>query len=79
MKYEFDYSKLKGRIVEKCDTQNNFSIKLGMSPQVLNKRLQNEVQFNSSEILRIAEILEIPKEDITDYFFTEKVEKSQEN
>lgn len=77
MKYEFDYSKLKGRIVEKCDTQNNFSTKIGMSPQVLNKRLQGEVQFDSSEILRIAETLEIPKDEITEYFFTEKVEKTQ--
>lgn len=77
MRYEFDYSKLKGRIKEVCDTQSNFAEKLGMSEQVLSKRLQNQVQFDSSEIHRIVEILNIPKDEITNYFFTEKVEKTQ--
>lgn len=77
MKYEFDYSKLKGRIKEICDTQLNFANRLGISTQVLSKRLQNQVQFDSSEIKKIVEILNIPKEEITEYFFTEKVEKTQ--
>lgn len=77
MKYQFDYSKLKGKIKEVCDTQSKFSKKLGISEQVLSKRLKNQVCFDSNEIFKIIEVLDIPKENVTEYFFTEKVEKTQ--
>lgn len=78
MKYRFDYSKLKGRIKEKCDTQANFAKEIGLSEQVLSKRLKNQVQFDSNEICKIVEVLEIAPEEINDYFFKEIVEKTQQ-
>ncbi len=77
MKYEFDYSKLKGRIKEKFNSQSNFVKKLNMSEQVFSKRINNQVQFDSSEIKKMAALLEINDDEISEYFFKEKVEKTQ--
>lgn len=77
MKYQFDYSKLKGRIKEKYNSQSKFTKELGMSEQVFSKRINNQVQFDSSEIKAIARLLEIRDDEISEYFFKEKVEKTQ--
>lgn len=77
MKYEFDYSKLKGRVIEKYGSYSRFLKDLNMSMQLFNKRVNNITQFNSSEIKKISQLLEINDNEITTYFFTEKVEKTQ--
>ncbi len=77
MRYEFDYSRLKGRIKEKYNSQSNFVKDLKMSEQVFSKRINNQVQFDSSEIKKMAELLEISDDEISEYFFKEKVEKTQ--
>ncbi len=77
MKYEFDYSKLKGRIKEKFNSQSNFVKELNMSEQVFSKRINNQVQFDSSEIKKMVALLEINDDEISEYFFKEKVEKTQ--
>lgn len=77
MRYEFDYSKLKGRIIEKYNSQSNFVKELKVSEQVFSKRINNQVQFDSSEIKKMVELLEISDDEISEYFFREKVEKTQ--
>ena len=69
----FDYSRLLGKIKEKCNTQNEFARQMKMSRTSLSKRLNNLIDFTSDEILRACKILEIGDSDIPLYFFTAKV------
>ncbi len=68
-KVSFDYSKLRGRIVEKCGTQTVFSQKVGLSMVSLGKKLNGNRSFKDREIVRIAEILGISIDEIPAYFF----------
>lgn len=65
-----DYSKLKGRIVEKMKNQTAFAHKLGMSQSSISHKLNNIVDFTQSDIEAAVEVLDIPKSDIVSYFFT---------
>lgn len=69
----FNYSKLRGKIIEVCGTQAKFSTELGIGRVSLSKRLNNQLQFSNEEIMRACTILKIDKMDIPEYFFTEKV------
>ena len=75
---EWDYSKLKGRIKEKYDTQQKFVEALGiLSDTSITYKLSNQTEFKQSEIYKIMKILEIDDSEIKAYFFIPKVEKSQ--
>lgn len=69
----FNYSKLKGRIVEKNMTQNDVAEKMDIAKSTLNLKLNNKILFSQDDIISLSKILEIPKEDIGQYFFTEIV------
>ena len=62
----FDYSKLRGRIVEKFDTQGEqFSLSL---------KLQGKLFFRQDEIERAINLLCIKPENIDKYFFAQNVQ-----
>lgn len=69
----FDYSRLLGKIKEKCGTQDVFAKLMGMSRTSLSKRLNNLLDFSSDEIKRACKVLSLNDTDIPYYFFTEKV------
>ena len=73
MKTIFDYSRLRGKIKEKCDTQESFTKQMSMSRTSLSKRLNNQLDFSQDEIIRACKILDIDDSGIPLYFFTEKV------
>lgn len=77
MKYEFDYSKLRGKYIEKFGGQEGFAKAININRTSLIKKLNNKVPFKASEILDSVNVLNISLDDIPDYFFTEKVEKTQ--
>jgi len=66
---EFNYSKLRGRIVEKYGTCVNFATAMGWSKTQLSSRLNNVVPFSGPEIKEAAKLLEIPGAEIDAYFF----------
>lgn len=68
-----NYSKLRGRIKEIYNTQNDFARALGIGKVSLSKRLNGKLDFTQSEISKSAELLKIPFESITEYFFDTKV------
>lgn len=68
----FDYSKLRGRIVEKYGTVKIFSKVVGMRDANLTYKLNGKTEFKSSEIFKICKLLDI-EEHILEYFFTQKV------
>lgn len=69
----FDFRKLRGRIIEKYGSQDEFAKEYGVSRVILSKKMNNKCAFTSSDIIRMSEMLEIPKEEVGAYFFTEKV------
>lgn len=75
----WDYSKLRGRIREKCDTQEEFAKKIGLSKSSLSQKLNCRVEFSHSEMYLACEILGIDVNDISLYFFAPKVKKNSTN
>ena len=69
----YDYSKLRGRIIEVCGTQDAFASLLGIGRVSLSKRLNNQLEFSQDEILKACDILGIDRKDIPVYFFRLKV------
>lgn len=69
----FDYSKLKGRIIEKFGTQYKFAKANNISDRSMSLKLKNEIGLSQDEILRWCNLLEIEKKEIPLYFFTQKV------
>ncbi len=73
MKYIFDLSKLKGRMVEKSINQHLLAKMIGVSSTTISAKMNNHVDFTQSEIMRMTEILDIPPQEIRDYFLTLKI------
>jgi hypothetical protein len=69
-----NYSKLKGRIVEKCGTQGNFAQKMGLSERTVSLKLSGKIPFKQPEILKALEVLGLSDEDIQAYFFAVEVQ-----
>ena len=69
----FDYSKLRGRIVEKYGNQAKFAVALGVSENTFSLKMNNKVRFTTDDIAVISDMLDIKADDIGGYFFTLKV------
>lgn len=72
----YDYSKLSGRIKEKCGTQEAFAKKIRRSHAYVSNALNNKVFFSQNDIDTSSEVLEIPVSEIGIYFFNKKVHKN---
>ncbi len=68
---KYDYSKLKSKIVEKYGTQKEFIAKIDMASTTFIQKLKSN-KFNQQEIEEIISILDIPLEEIPEYFFSIK-------
>lgn len=68
----FDFSKLRGRIVEKFGSCARFAAAMGHSKVWLSSRLNNVVPWKAEEMREAAALLGIAPEDIPAYFFTPK-------
>lgn len=69
----FDYSKLRGRIVEKYGTQGKFAEANDMSDRSISLKLNNGIGLSQEEIIDWCKKLDICISDIPAYFFKEKV------
>lgn len=72
----YDYSKLNGRIVEKCGTQAVFADRMGLSERTVSLKLNDKVAWKQPEMQKAAVILEFPETEIQTYFFTMKVQNN---
>ncbi|MDF2538847.1 MAG: hypothetical protein K0S76_1868 [Herbinix sp.] len=70
----FNYSKLKGRIVEKFGKQSLFAKAMKVSERTISLKLNNKIYFSQDEIVLAAKLLDIPENEIQVYFFTQKVQ-----
>lgn len=66
----YTYNKLKGRIVEKYGTRQQFASVLGISTTSLSKKLNGLTGFNQKDICVWCKLLDIPETDVGLYFFT---------
>lgn len=74
---EFDYARLRGKIREVCETQDRFSELMGMSKATLSYKLTNKTEFSQAEIVRAVEVLNLRTDEISPYFFTPLVQKTE--
>ena len=72
-KIVFDYRKLKGRIIEKYETQGKFAEANEITDRSMSLKLNNGIGLSQEEILKWCEKLDIDISDIPIYFFTQKV------
>jgi transcriptional regulator with XRE-family HTH domain len=75
----FDYSKLCGKIKEKCKTQERFAKLMGIARTSLSAKLNNNSEFTQQEINKAIEVLNLTQSEIPEYFFREKVQKNEQN
>lgn len=65
----YNYKKLRGKIREKFDTQEDFAKAIGKSKSIVSKKLNNKSDWTREEIVRACEVLDIPLKDASLYFF----------
>ena len=74
----FDYSKLAGRIKEKYGSQKAFAKAMGMAEASLSNKMTGIYYFSQAEIEKAGRLLELEPGTYSDYFFTVRVRKSEQ-
>ena len=69
----FDYSKLRGRIIEKFGTYGAFADHINTSKQTVSLKLSGAIQFNQKDIVMWCSALDIEISESGQYFFAQKV------
>ena len=72
-KVVFDYSKLRGRIIEKCGSYKTFANAVGLSPTAVSLKLCNKAYFSQTDINRAVDVLDIEPGSVGAYFFTPRL------
>lgn len=62
------YPKLKGRIIEVCQSQTTFAAELNMSRTTLSKKMTKNSEWTLPEISKACTILGIDRSEAGDYF-----------
>lgn len=74
---EYNYDKLKGKIVEVFGTQEKFAVNMGISPASLSAKLHNLTGFTQKEILTACNLLGIDLHRFRYIFLPIKFRKSE--
>ncbi len=69
----YDFSKLRGRIVEVCGTRADFAAKIGRSTRTVSLKLNNKRPWTQNEIEKAVDVLHLTADEIQSYFFTKQV------
>lgn len=69
----FNYSKLRGKIIEICGNVGQFATLMKWSVVTVSRKLNNKVYWTQDEILTAIDVLSLKISDIPDYFFTREV------
>ena len=76
-RYNYDYSKLRGKLKEKSIIYKSLGSSIGLSVYSISERLNNNAQFSQEEIEKTMKLLDIPLEQVEQYFFTHIVQKTK--
>ena len=71
------YAKLRGRIKEICNTNEEFAKQMGLSNVTISAKLNNKSQWTQPEIIKAVDVLGIESPDIPAYFFPSMVQKTE--
>lgn len=71
----FDYSKLRGKIIEVFGSQGAFANAMKISERTLSLKLSGKRNWKQPEICLAIKLLGLSEDDIREYFFTLKVQK----
>ena len=74
----YDFSKLRGRIVEKYGTLGAFAEAMCWSERTNSLKINGKSEWKQSEILAASELLEIDPNEIDEYFFNVEVQKIEQ-
>ena len=66
---EFNYRKLRGRIVEICGTQAEFATRMNKSERTISLKLQGKIPWGQEEIMNALDVLQLDATDVQEYFF----------
>lgn len=72
------YAKLRGRIREMFGTNKEFAKAMDLDTSSISMKLNGRVAWKREDIEKACEVLEIPIEDVYQYFFMKKVGNSQQ-
>lgn len=67
---KYNYSKLLGRIRECGLTQEQLANAINKNKSTISSKLNNQFSFKQEEIDDICRVLDIPNDEIGEYFFT---------
>ena len=70
----FNYSKLRGRIVEKYGSQMKFAKAMGWSERTLSKKINGKIPWKQTDICFAIKLLGLSQDDIQAYFFDVEVQ-----
>lgn len=65
----YTYNRLRGRIIEKFESQEKFADRLGISSTSLSKKMTGKTGFSQKDIILWSDLLGIEKKDYSLYFF----------
>lgn len=68
---EMVYAKLRGRIIEKYGTQENFCKELGLSSVSVSKKMTGKTSFSQADIIKWCSLLDIDLKDVGLFFYTQ--------
>ena len=74
----YNYSKLRGKIVEKFETLGAFSEAMGWSERTNSLKMNGKVEWKQNEIVKATELLNIPAKEIDTYFFNVEVQNIEQ-
>lgn len=70
----FNYSKLRGRIIEKYGSQGNFAKAMEWSERTLSYKMQGKRNWTQADICKAISLLGLNEDDIQEYFFNLEVQ-----
>ena len=71
----FDYSKLRGKIVEVYGTQSRFAEAMGWSERTLSLKMSGKIAWKQPDICKAVDLLSLAQNDIPMFFFAPRVQK----
>lgn len=74
----YNYSKLRGKIIEKFGTLGQFSKAMEWSDRTNGLKLNGKVEWKQNEIVTAINLLDIEPEDIDIYFFDLRVQRIEQ-
>lgn len=74
-RYNYDYSRLKERILKKYGTLTKFSEAMDCKISTMSMRLNNRSEWPQSDIYKAKELLNISNRDIGAFFYTTIVQR----